>query len=81
MSKNSPANTLFADLNPGWGRSLGAGHGHPLQYSCLENPVDIEAWWAMVHWVTHSRELACMRSEGLANRSKQGIVAKLRIFI
>jgi len=25
---------------PGWGRSLGGGHGHPLQHSCLENPMD-----------------------------------------
>ena len=28
---------------------LGGGHGNPLQYSCLENPMDREAWWAMVH--------------------------------
>ena len=28
---------------PGWGRSLGGGHGNPLQYSCLENPLDREA--------------------------------------
>ena len=34
---------------PGSGRSPGGGHGHPLQYSCLENPVDREAWWATVH--------------------------------
>ena len=29
---------------PGWGRSPGEGHGNPLQYSCLENPMDGEAW-------------------------------------
>ena len=34
---------------PGSGRSPGGGHGNPLQYSCLENPVDRGAWWAMVH--------------------------------
>ena len=33
------------------GRSPGKGHGNPLQYSCLENPMDRGAWWAMVHGV------------------------------
>ena len=31
---------------PGWGRSPGRGHGNPLQYSCLENPMGRAAWWA-----------------------------------
>ena len=34
---------------PGSGRSSGERNGHPLQYSCLENPMDREAWWATVH--------------------------------
>ena len=34
------------------GRSIGVGNGNPLQYSCLENPMDRGAWWAMVHGVT-----------------------------
>ena len=34
---------------PGLGRSPGGGNGHPLQYSCLENPMDREAWQATVH--------------------------------
>ena len=34
---------------PGLGRSSGEGIGYPLQYSCLENPMDSEAWWATVH--------------------------------
>ena len=34
---------------PGLGRSPGEGNGNPLQYSCLENPMDGEAWWATVH--------------------------------
>ena len=33
----------------------GEGHGNPLQYSCLENPMDRGAWWAVVHGVTQSR--------------------------
>ena len=39
---------------PGWGRYPGEGHGSPLQYSCLENPMDRGAWWATVHRVTKS---------------------------
>ena len=35
--------------------SLGEGNGNPLQYSCLENPMDGGAWWAAVHGVTKSR--------------------------
>ena len=40
---------------PGLGRSLGEGNSNPLPYSCLENPMDREAWWAMVHRVTKSQ--------------------------
>ena len=36
---------------PGLGRSPGEGNGNPLQYSCLENPMDGGAWWAIVHGV------------------------------
>ena len=36
---------------PGSGRSPGEGHDNPLQYSCLENPMDRGAWWATVHGV------------------------------
>ena len=39
---------------PGLGRSPGEGNGNPLQYSCLENPMDRGAWWAAVHEVTES---------------------------
>ena len=40
---------------PGSGRSPGEGNGNPLQYSCLENPMDRGAWWAIVHRVAKSR--------------------------
>ena len=40
---------------PGSGRSPGGGRGNPLQYSCLENPMDRGAWWATVHGVSKSR--------------------------
>ena len=55
--KNSPANTGdIRDVGsiPGSGRSPGRGHGNPLQYSCLENPLDRGAWWAPIHGVTES---------------------------
>ena len=39
---------------PGSGRSPGEGNGYPLQYSCLENPMNREAQWATVHGVTKS---------------------------
>ena len=39
---------------PEWGRSPGGGHGKPLQFSCLENPMDRGAWWVTVHGVTKS---------------------------
>ena len=38
----------------GWGRSPGGGPGKPLQCSCLENPLDRGAWWAIVHRVAES---------------------------
>ena len=43
---------------PGSGRSPEEGNGNPLQYSCLENPIDGGAWWAAVHGVTKSRTLS-----------------------
>ena len=52
MVKNLPANAGdVRDLGSisGLGRSPGGGHGNPLQYSCLENPIDRGAWWATVH--------------------------------
>ena len=39
----------------GAGRSPGGGHGNPLQYSCWDNPMDREAWQAIVHWVAKSQ--------------------------
>ena len=59
VAKNLPANAediRDMGLIPGSGRSLGGGHSNPLQYSCLENPMDRGAWWATVHGVTKIRE-------------------------
>ena len=57
--KNLPTNAGHLrdeDLIPGLGKSLGSGHGNPLQNSCLENSMAREAWWATVHRVTKSRD-------------------------
>ena len=72
--RNLPANV--GDIRnvgsvPGLGRSPGGGHGNPLWYSCLENPMDRRAWWAVVHGVAkdwtwlrqprkHSHACCCM---------------------
>ena len=40
---------------PGSGRFPGRGHGSPLHYFCLENPVDRGVWWAIVHGITKSQ--------------------------
>ena len=55
--KNQPANAGdVGDMGsiPGLGRSPGRGHGNPLQYSCLENPMDRGAWTLWVHRVAKS---------------------------
>ena len=77
LVKNSPANAGDArDVGsiPGSGRSPGEGHGNPLQYSCLETPMERGGWQATVHWVAesdmteHARSsssrLMCMRVTG-----------------
>ena len=54
--KNPPAKAGgIKDSIPGSGRSPGEGHGNPLWYSCLENPMDRGAWRATVHGVAKSR--------------------------
>ena len=57
MVKNPPVNAgdvRDVGLIPGLRRSPGGGHGNPLQYSCLENPMGRGAWWATVHRVPQS---------------------------
>ena len=60
MVKNPPANAGdVRDMGfiPGSRRSPGEAHGNPLQYSCLENTIDIEGWQATVQRVAQSRTL------------------------
>ena len=62
--KNLPVNTGKVGLIPELGRSPGGGNGYPLQYSCLENPMDRGAWRATAHGVSESdtTEHTCMSS-------------------
>ena len=71
MVKNMPANAEgIRDVGsiPGSGRSLGEANGYPLQYSCLENPMDRGAWWTTVHGITKNqtqlKELSTAHTHG-----------------
>ena len=60
LVKNPPANAgdiRHVGLIPGLGRSPGGGHGNPLQYSSLENPIDRGAWQATVYGVKEPERL------------------------
>ena len=77
--KNPPANAEgIRDMGSihGLGRSSGGGDGNPLQYSCLENPMDRGARWATVHGVTEldtteTIEHSCTQSITLDQRTSE----------
>ena len=54
-SKESACNAQDPGSIPGSGRSTAGGNSNPLQYSCLQNPMDRGAWWATVHGVAKSQ--------------------------
>ena len=56
--KDPPANAEDSGSIPGSERSPGGGNGNPMQYSCLENPMDRGAWWAAVHGVAKVPDVA-----------------------
>ena len=66
MVKNLPVNSgdvKNTSLIPGSGRFLGGGQSNPLQYSCLGNPMDREAWQVTVHAVRHELDKESDRTE------------------
>ena len=86
MVKNPPANA--GDINdvgliPEFRQSLGGSHGNPLQYSCLENPMDRGAWWPTVHGITKSQtQLKWLSTQTLfAISSVSSVYLSLLIFL
>ena len=71
VGKNPPANAGEIDSIPGSGRSSGGRNGNPLQYSCLENPVDRGAWWATVHGVSKSGTRLSDRAQGRSKATRE----------
>ena len=68
--KASAYNAEDLGSNPGLGRSSGEGNGNPLQYSCLENPMDGGAWWATVHGIPKSwTQLSDLMEKAMAPHS------------
>ena len=63
------------------GRSSGGGNGNPLQYSCLENPMDRGAWWATVHEVTKSRTRLKQCSTHALTHDAQGVNSLFRSLV
>ena len=67
--KSLPANAGDVGLSPRTGRSPGREHNNPLQYSCLENPMNRGVWWATIYGVkkgqtqlsTHTQTSMCIR--------------------
>ena len=55
VSKESACSAEDLGLIPGSGRSTGERNGKPLQYPCLENPMNRGAWWAAVHGTENSQ--------------------------
>ena len=65
-------------IDPWIAKTPGGGHGNPLQYSCLENPMDWGAWRARVHkveksWTRLSDDAHTLDSSGIINKRKDAI--------
>ena len=71
--KNQLANAGDAGSVPGSGRSPGEGNGNPLQYSCLDNPLDRGAWQAIVHGVTKEPDT----TQPLNNKTPSSIIVPI----
>ena len=83
LVKNLPASAGDAGSIPGSGRSPGGGHDNPLQYSCLENPMDRGAWRTTVHGVTKCQTQLSRHAHMLEvfEREKNTRIATLSVFV
>ena len=83
MVKNPSVNAGDEDSIPGSGRSPGKGNGHPLQYSCLGNPMDRGTWWATVHgaeksWTQLSNSRGAATAASCRRRQRLGSTLNTR---
>ena len=78
--KNPPANVGDTGLIPGWGRSAGGGNGNPLQYSCLENPMDSRAWRVTVHGSQRITQQSTPTQSGKVTVTQSSISLGLLLF-
>ena len=67
MVKNPPAKAGDVGSVPGWGRSPGEGNGSPLQYFCVENPMERGTWQAAVHGLPRVRHDLMTKPPSLQN--------------
>ena len=74
MVKNPPANAGDASSIPRWVRSPREGDGHPLQYSCLENPTDRGTWRATVHGIAESDTAARLHFTSLLTVTEREVL-------
>ena len=82
--KNPPADAgdlREAGSNTGWGRSSEGGNGNPLQYSCLQNPMDRAALGAMVHKVTKSQTWLKQLSTHMSRHSLIPCVSEMWLYV
>ena len=79
-SSCSVGDVRYTGLIPGSGRSPGGGHGNPLQYSCLENPMDRGAWQATIHGVAKS-QIRLKRLSTWASKERIGLQVFYSLFL
>ena len=77
MIKNLPAKARDVGLIPGSGRSTGEGNGNPLRYSCLGNPMDRAAWWAIVRGVAKDSDTTQQQNASLSYNAEDTVRQKL----
>ena len=84
LKTNLPANAGDRGSIPGLGRSPGEGNGNPIQYSCLGNPMNRGAWWAIVHRVAKSwkdLQLNKNKTKFLGRSSSKALNCKILSFL